>query len=258
MNLKDVFFNHIKIHTQYSICEGAVKIADLADYLKKNPVNAIGISDSLNLSGALEFSELVSKAGVHPIIGTQINLNFQEIIGKISLIAKSETGYKNLINLSSNSYLKVNKDQVPQINLKELLSNAQDLIILFGGKNTLASELILNNQEKLFTNLITEFKNNFKDNLYFEIQRHGEIGEKTIENFLIEKSSINKIPLIATHEVFYLSKETYEAHDAYICVGQKTYVDEKSRLTYSEEHYFKSNDEMVEIFKDLPDALENN
>jgi len=258
MNLKDVFFNHIKIHTQYSICEGAVKIADLADYLKKNPVNAIGISDSLNLSGALEFSELVSKAGVHPIIGTQINLNFQEIIGKISLIAKSETGYKNLINLSSNSYLKVNKDQVPQINLKELLSNAQDLIILFGGKNTLASELILNNQEKLFTNLISEFKNNFKDNLYFEIQRHGEIGEKTIENFLIEKSSINKIPLIATHEVFYLSKETYEAHDAYICVGQKTYVDEKSRLTYSEEHYFKSNDEMVEIFKDLPDALENN
>ncbi len=258
MNLKDVFFNHIKIHTQYSICEGAVKIADLADYLKKNPVNAIGISDSLNLSGALEFSELVSKAGVHPIIGTQINLNFQEIIGKISLIAKSETGYKNLINLSSNSYLKVNKDQVPQINLKELLSNAKDLIILFGGKNTLASELILNNQEKLFTNLITEFKNNFKDNLYFEIQRHGEIGEKTIENFLIEKSSINKIPLIATHEVFYLSKETYEAHDAYICVGQKTYVDEKSRLTYSEEHYFKSNDEMVEIFKDLPDALENN
>jgi len=258
MNLKDVFFNHIKIHTQYSICEGAVKIVDLAAYLKKNPVNAIGISDSLNLSGALEFSELVSKAGVHPIIGTQINLNFKEIIGKISLIAKSETGYKNLINLSSNSYLKVNKDQVPQINLEELLSNAKDLIILFGGKNTLASELILNNQEKLFTNLITEFKNNFKDNLYFEIQRHGEIGEKTIENFLIEKSSINKIPLIATHEVFYLSKETYEAHDAYICVGQKTYVDEKNRLSYSEEHYFKSNHEMVEIFKDLPDALENN
>jgi len=258
MNLRDVFFNHIKIHTQYSICEGAVKIADLAGYLKKNPVNAIGISDSLNLSGALEFSELVSKAGAHPIIGTQINLNFQEIIGKISLIAKSETGYKNLINLSSNSYLKVNKDQVPQINLMELLSNAKDLIILFGGKNTLASELILNNQEKLLSNLITELKNNFKDNLYFEIQRHGEIGEKTIENFLIEKSSINKIPLIATHEVFYLSKETYEAHDAYICVGQRTYVDEKSRLTYSEEHYFKSNHEMVEIFKDLPDALENN
>jgi len=258
MSLKNVFFNHIKIHTQYSICEGAVKIADLADYLKKNPVDAIGISDSLNLSGALEFSELVSKAGVHPIIGTQINLNFQEIIGKISLIAKSETGYKNLINLSSNSYLKVNKDQVPQINLKELLSNAKDLIILFGGKNTLASELILNNQQKLLTNLITELKNNFKDNLYFEIQRHGEIGEKTIENFLIEKSIINKIPLIATHEVFYLSKETYEAHDAYICVGQKTYVDEKSRLTYSEEHYFKSNNEMLEIFKDLPDALENN
>jgi len=258
MNSKDVFFNHIKIHTQYSICEGAVKIADLASYLKKNPVNAIGISDSLNLSGALEFSELVSKAGVHPIIGTQINLNFQEIIGKISLIAKSETGYKNLINLSSNSYLKINKDQVPQINLKELLNAAKDLIILFGGKNTLASELILNNQEKLLSNLITELKNNFKDNLYFEIQRHGEIGEKTIENFLVEKSSINKIPLIATHEVFYLSKETYEAHDAYICVGQKTYVDEKSRINYSEEHYFKSNDEMFEIFKDLPDALENN
>ena len=99
-------FNNIKIHTQYSICEGAVKIDELANYCKINKIKAIGLADSLNLCGALEFAEKISKVGTQPIIGTQINLLCDSFIEKITLYATSETGYKNLTKLSSLSYLK--------------------------------------------------------------------------------------------------------------------------------------------------------
>ena len=99
-------FNNFKIHSQYSICEGAIKIDDLADYCKINKIKSIGLADSFNLCGALEFSEKISKVGTQPIIGTQINIIDQNVIGKISLYATSEIGYKNLTKLSSLSYLK--------------------------------------------------------------------------------------------------------------------------------------------------------
>ena len=109
MLTSDKEFNNIKIHTQYSICEGAIKIDELANYCKTNKIRSIGLADSYNLCGALEFAEKISKAGTQPIIGTQINLSVDNLIGKITLYATSEQGYKNLTKLSSLSYLKKKK-----------------------------------------------------------------------------------------------------------------------------------------------------
>ena len=106
-------FNNIKIHSQYSICEGALKIDALADYCKKNKIQAVGLADSYNLCGALEFAEKISKVGTQPIIGTQINLSYDNLIGKITLYATSEEGYKNLTKLSSLSYLKNKNSNEP-------------------------------------------------------------------------------------------------------------------------------------------------
>ena len=99
-------FNNIKVHTQYSICEGAIKIDELANYCKIKKIKAIGLADSYNLCGALEFAEKISKVGTQPIIGTQINISSENQIGKVTLYATSEQGYKNLTKLSSLSYLK--------------------------------------------------------------------------------------------------------------------------------------------------------
>ena len=96
-------FTHLKIHTQYSICEGAIKIDDLAHHCKSKKIKSIAIADSYNLCGALEFSEKISKAGTHPIIGTQINLNVSDIIGKVTLYATSEIGYKNYQDMMKRS-----------------------------------------------------------------------------------------------------------------------------------------------------------
>ena len=262
MSHKNQQYNHLKFHTQYSICEGALKISELAEFCKNNNLNVVGISDSFNMCGVLEFSQEVSKMGTQPLIGTQINFTFLnnnlKKIGKISLIAKNHTGYKNLLKLSSISYLSIDKNEDPQCSIDTLLQYSEGLLVLMGGSYSLLSSLIMENNINECENLIKRIQNKFHDNIYIEIQRHGESHETSLETKLLELANKFSIPLIATHEVFYINQDMYEAHDAYICVGQKTYVNDLKRLKYSNQHYLKTSDEMRNLFQDLPEALENN
>jgi DNA polymerase III subunit alpha len=258
MHVNDKNFNNIKIHTQYSICEGAIKIDDLAEYCKSNKIKSIGLADSYNLCGALEFSEKLSKVGTQPIIGTQINLRFQNIIGKVTLYATTEQGYKNLTKLSSSSYLKSNVSDEPSCEIIDLISNNQDLILLTGNYYNFFGKLFYANKIKDFEKIITSLKSNFKDRLYFEIQRHSENEEKNFENYLLNSSKTLDIPLIATQEVFYLNNDMYEAHDALTCIGEKNFIDDKGRFKYSNQHYFKKNEDLQKLYSDIPEALENN
>ena len=256
-------FIHLKIHSQYSICEGAVRISDkdkddLAKYCKENKIRAAGLCDSYNLCGALEFSETLAKSKTQPIIGTQINLSYKGEIGKIPLFAKDLEGYKNLIKLSSKSFLGIKDNEEPHCTIEDIEKNFKGLILLTGSIDGFFGKLLTKNLTDIVTFLLKRLKKIYKDNLYLEIQRHGEPGEKLLEKFLINSSKELDIPIIASHEVFYINKEMHEAHDAFICIGEKTYVNVKDRRKYSNQHYLKSSEDMYEIFKDLPDALENN
>jgi DNA polymerase III subunit alpha len=258
MLVNDKNFNNIKVHTQYSICEGAIKIDDLAEYCKVNKIKSIGIADSYNLCGALEFSEKLSKVGTQPIIGTQINLKVLNIIGKITLYATSEQGYKNLTKLSSLSYLKNKETDDPACDLDDLISNSKDLILLTGNYYNFFGKLYYANKIKDFVKIIESLKSHFNDRIYFEIQRHGENDEKNFENHLLYYSKILGIPLIATQEVFYLNEDMHEAHDALKCIGEKNFVDDKNRFKYSNHHYIKKGEELSKLYLDIPEALQNN
>jgi len=251
-------FTHLKIHTQYSICEGALRTTDLAKFCKTNKTRAVGLCDSYNLCGALEFSELIAKVKTQPIIGAQINIKHKGLIGKIPIFAKDLEGYKNLIKLSSKSFLEINEDDVPHCNFKDIENNHKGLILLTGSFDGLIGKLFFKNFTDEIFSLLKRLKIILKDNFYIEIQRHGDDGEKLFENFLLNTSEKLELPIIATHEVFYLDPDMHEAHDAYLCIGEKTYVNVKDRKKYSTEHYLKSSEEMYELFKDLPDALKNN
>jgi DNA polymerase-3 subunit alpha len=252
-------FTHFKIHTQYSICEGAIKISNLAKFCKENKIKSIGLSDSFNLCGALEFSEEISKAGTQPIIGSQINFEFNNTIGKLPIFAKTEKGFNNLTKLSSKSYLDLKKDsEFPHCKISDLLENHEDLIITSGGLDSLFAKVVHKNNTKILENLTLQIHNKFSNRFYFEIQRHNDDGEKHLENSFIYLSKKFKIPLIASQEVFYIEKDMYEAHDALLCIGEKTYVDEKNRKKFSNHHYLKSSDEIEKLYKDIPEALENN
>jgi DNA polymerase-3 subunit alpha len=175
-------FNNFKIHTQYSICEGAIKIDDLASHCKDNKIPTIGICDSFNMCGALEFAEKVSKSGTQPIIGTQINFSFENSIGKLPLFASTSLGYKNLIKLSSKSYLDSDEKTDAHCKLSELENINDDLILLSGNHHGLFGKLFKQNKLKQIEKVLKNLKNIFKDKFYLEIQRHNEIGEDNYEN----------------------------------------------------------------------------
>ena len=251
-------FNHLKIHSQFSICEGAIKIDDLKDFSKDNKLKALGLCDTSNLCGALEFAEKLSKSGSQPIIGTQINFKLNEIIGLLPLFALNEDGYKTIIKLSSLSFLKNDELSEPHLDFDELLINNEGLAIFSGTINGLIGQLFNKGKFTDINEIFSKLKDSFGDRFYIEIQRHGDQNEKEFEKFNLVSSRKLDIPLIATNEVFYINQDMHEAHDALICIKNKTYVNEKNRVRFSNQHYLKSNSEMTSLFADLPEALENN
>ena len=165
-NISKHKFNHLKIHTQYSICEGAIKIDDLKNFCKENKISSAGLSDSYNLCGSLEFSENLSKSGTQPIIGTQILFNFCEEIGLLPLIAKTEVGYKNIVKLSSKSYLDNDELSDPSCLFEDLVKNFEDIILLSGTANGLFGKL-------------------FKKGKFAEIENAYNILKKNLETIFI-------------------------------------------------------------------------
>ncbi len=176
-------FNHFKIHTQYSICEGAIKIDQLKDFCKKNKIRSVGLSDTYNLSGALEFSENLSSVGTQPIIGTQILFKYKEFKGLIPLIAKNYDGYKNIIRLSSESYLQNSGITDPYCELDDLVSNSEGIIVLTGSIKCIFGKLFNKGLFNEVEEILIKLKEKFDGNIYIEIQRHNDFNESDFENF---------------------------------------------------------------------------
>ena len=167
--MKETFnktFNHFKIHTQYSICEGAIKIDQLKDFCKKNKIKSLGLSDTYNLSGALEFSENLSSVGTQPIIGTQILFKYKEFKGLIPLIAKNYDGYKNIIKLSSKSYLENSETNDPYCDVDDLLNYSEGIIILTGSIKCLFGLLFNKGLFNEIEEILIKLKKKYEDNIY--------------------------------------------------------------------------------------------
>ncbi len=251
-------FHHLKIHSQYSICEGAIKIDNLKEYSKENKIKSLGLCDTSNLCGALEFAEKISKAGTQPIIGTQINFKFEDTIGLLPLFALNKEGYKRIIELSSLSFLKNNELLDPHVNFEELLIKDEGVAIFSGTVFGFFGTLFEKGKFSEIDDLYSKLKSKFQDRFYIEIQRHGDKNEKEFEKFNLSKSLKLEIPIIATNEVYYIDQNMHEAHDALICIKNKTYINEKNRLRLTNQHYLKSISEMRSLFEDIPEAIANN
>ncbi len=255
---KNKNFNHLKIHSQYSICEGAIKIDNLKNFSRDNKIKSLGLCDTSNLCGALEFAEKISKSGTQPIIGTQINFKYANTTGLLPLFALNENGYKRIIELSSLSYLKNDQMSDPHLDFDELLNKTEGVALFSGTINGLFGELFDKGKFTEIKELYSKLNSNFQNRFYLEIQRHGDLNEKSFEKFNLKLSLELEVPIIATNEVFYINNDMYEAHDALICIKNKTYINEKNRTKYNNQHYLKDDIEMKKLFADLPEALENN
>ncbi|MCG7629109.1 DNA polymerase III subunit alpha [Epibacterium sp. MM17-32] len=263
-------FIHLRTHTEYSLLEGAVRLKKLPDLCKANQMPAIAVTDTNSMFAALEFSVTLSGAGIQPIIGCQVDLTFEKsepgdkpkAPAPVVLLAQNETGYEHLMKLSSCLY--VDKGgQLPQVSLEELEINSGGLICLTGGPDGPVGKLLQQGQRPAAEALMARLKTMFPDRLYVELQRHpGEDGQPEAETLTerghVEMAYAMDLPLVATNDVYFPKTEMYEAHDALICIAEGAYVDQaEPRRRLTAQHYFKSQEEMIALFADLPEAIEN-
>ena len=262
---KDPVFVHLRLHTAYSLLEGAVRVPDLPGRCQSMDMPAVAITDTGNLFGALEFSEKLSGAGVQPIIGCTLalDLEVEPVRGggvrppdpTIALLAKDEVGYLNLMALTSEAYLGTDGTEQPHISLEELASHAEGLICLTGGPNGPINRLIVSGQSDAATKLAQTLAKSFPQRLYVELQRHGMAEEAAAEPVLLDIAYDQNLPLVATNEVFFFEADDYEAHDALLCVADGAYVMQEDRRRMTPDHRFKSGAEMAALFADLPEAI---
>ena len=190
-------YNHLKIHSQFSICEGAIKIDDLKDFSKENKIRCIGLSDTSNLCGALEFAEKISKSGTQPIIGTQINFKYGETTGLLPLYALNEEGYKRIIELSSLSYLNNDDISDPHLKFDELLIKNNGVALFSGTINGFFGELFNKGKFSEIKELYNKLRSDILDK-----------GNHQARNIDVELSHYNvdmqkhelKLPIIITKE----------------------------------------------------------
>ena len=263
----DPKFIHLRLHSAYSLAEGAVQIKDLAKHCVGNKMPAVAITDTNNMFGALDASLNLPPHGIQPIIGVTLAIrhlgsgdNLHQKApepGWLVLLAQTEVGYKNLMVLVSKAHLESDAAEVPQIALEDLEGYTGDIICLSGGVDGPIGKYLQEGRLDEAETSAKHLNSVFAGRFYMELGRHGSSIENDLEIPFIDYAYKYDIPLVATNQVFFPTRKMYEAHDALLCIADGNYVEQSDRRKETPENYFKSAAEMAELFKDIPEAIEN-
>jgi DNA polymerase-3 subunit alpha len=258
-------FIHLRVHSQYSLLEGAVPIKALVKWCKAQPMPAVAISDTGNLFGSLEFSLAAAAEGIQPVTSTilpiepwitgDIRHGAQHKPDQLLAIAQSEAGWKNLLALSSKSYLSPSKEPGPLLSIDDLKKHSDGIIILTGGIYGAIGKALLAGRDQAAEEYFLQLVNMYPGRVYIELMRHGMQEEQVIEKRLIDLAYKHNVPLVATNDVYFLEEDMFEAHDAFLCIADGTYVGEEKRRHLTPNHRLKTEQEMAELFADVPEAL---
>ena len=266
-------FVHLRVHSAYSLAEGALRIPQLVELCRDKTMPAVAITDTGNLFGALEFSLAAAKAGIQPIVGCQVTLAVEESAegarrngnggaqhhdgDQLVLLAQSEQGYRNLLGIVSRSYVEMADDARAIVHLDDLEGATDGLIALSGGVAGLPGRLLSEGQAEAAETAVLRLAGLFPGRFYVEIQRHNLEIEDKLEPAFLDLAYKHDLPLVATNEPFFADTDMYEAHDALLCISQSAYVSQAERRRVTPEHRFKSAAEMRALFADLPEAIDN-
>ena len=263
-------FVHLRLHTEYSLLEGAVRLKKLPGLCANAGMPAVAVTDTNNMFAALEFSVAAMGGGIQPIVGCQISLSYEAVRpgekpsapAPIVLLAQNRAGYQSLMKLNSCLYLR--EADEPHVTFEELERHSAGLICLSGGPDGPVGRLFQANQNAKAEEVLNRLAAIFADRLYVELQRHPtEAGvlpkpEQLSERPTVQLAYALNLPLVATNDVYFPDAKMYEAHDALICIADGAYVDQQAdRRRLTQQHYFKTPAEMATLFADLPEALEN-
>lgn len=269
MALQNNDFVHLHTHTEYSILDGLSKIPELIDRAKKFGQEALAITDHGNMHGHIVFYNACKEAGIKPIIGAELYLAKNSRFDKqvkmgsdqfhLTLLAKNFTGYQNLMKLISLANFE-GFSYKPRIDQELLEKYNEGIILLSGCMSSYTSRLLLQDKDAEAIELFKKYQKIFRNRFYLEIQRHPHIPETyELTKKLIALARQLKLPLVATNDSHYLDKEDAEAQDALLCVQTRRLISDKKRLKMVDkpDFYFKSSQEMIEAFNDIPEAIAN-
>ncbi len=262
-------FVHLRVHSAYSLLEGALPVAKIISHAVADNCPAIAITDTNNLFGALEFAQKASNEGVQPIIGCDIDVEFasgqgdterhggnNSPLAKLVLIAASEEGQANLVRLVSSAYLDKADTAPVHVDAETLERHTAGILCLTGGPDGPVDRALASGHAAEAAALLEHLKTIFGDRLYVELQRHDGY-DKATEAALANLAYQAELPLVATNNAFFPNRDYFDAHDALLAIaeGSVVAVDERRRVT--RDHSLKTQAEMIELFADLPEAVDN-
>ena len=260
-------FIHLRNHTAFSIAEGMISVDKMVKLCEQTEMPAVGITDTNNIFGGAKFADVLSANGIQLIFGTQIDVDFElnkhilsfakPELSQLILLVQNETGYKNLLKLLSIAH--VDKDDVDpvKITLQDLQTYNDGLIVLSGGVKGVLGKCILNDNSEKAEFFAEQLKNIFNDRFYIEIQRHNLKEEERTEKEFLQIAKKCGVPIVATNENYFETREKFSTHEILLCIKDGKLIDDADRRIETEEHYFKSQEEMKTLFHDLPEAVYN-
>jgi DNA polymerase-3 subunit alpha len=251
-------FIHLRARSAYSLLQSAVQVKTLTKLAAKHDMPALGLCDANNLFGALEFSEAAAEAGIQPIIGVALDIRADDgVAGALTLLAQNNTGYANLMRLSSAAYLDSENNEEPHVPLARVVERSEGLIALTGGGDGPLSQLIIDGKGDVAEAFLKRLAAVFDSRLYVELHRHGERVEAETESALVDFAYTLGLPLVAANDIRFAKRDEHGAHDALMCIAASSYLGEEDRPRVTDQHYFKSAAEMAQLFSDLPEAIEH-
>ena len=259
-------FTHLHVHTQYSILDGAANIDTLFKRVNELGMKSIAITDHGNMYGVLEFVTKAQKNGIKPIIGCEVYVaegSRFEKKGKedrsgfhLILLAKTFEGYQNLCRICTIGFLE-GFYYTPRVDKETLAKYSKGIIASSACLGGEIPETIREKGEDKAEEVLKEYLEIFKDDFYLELQRHGIPEQDIVNPVLIKFAEKYNVKLIATNDVHYVNVDDSEAHDILVCLNTGRDLDDPNRMKYSGQEFLKSPEQMLELFKDVPEAIEN-
>jgi DNA polymerase-3 subunit alpha len=254
-------FTQLHLHSSYSLSDSTINIDRLIKTAKKNKLKSLAITDKLNMFAVIKFYQKCIDNKIKPIIGCEIplkNIISNKREGTIIALCKNYLGYKNLIKLLSEIHLEKKVNENPAATKAQLGKYNEGLIILTGGRKGLLGENLLVDDFHDKCILLQSLKDIFSDRLYLQIDRINANNEEIYNNKIINIAEDLNLPLVATNNVLFLEKQDFDAHEVRVCINKKIKIDDRANQTeFTDDQFFKSEEEMTSVFKDLPDAMQN-
>ena len=254
-------FVHLHVHTEYSLADGLVRVKPLVQRVANAGMPAVAVTDQCNLFAMVKFYSASIAQGVKPIIGVELWVRDEADVNRPSrlvLLVQSDQGYRNLSRLVSRTYLEGQHRGVPMLRKQWLQGCSEGLIALSGGREGDVGRALLAARRADAERLVAGWRELFPERLYLELQRTSRDREDAYLGEAVELALKTNVPVVASNDVRFLSKEDFGAHEARVCIQEGRTLDDPHRpRRYSEEQYLKTPEQMSELFSDVPEALQN-